>query len=546
MIVMKVYFALGATIFTAALLLLLNFTGCGHPLTQFQGDLPAVISVSPIDGATDIETSATIHATFNNTMDPSSINSANFSLSTSAGAIAGIVSYDATSKTASFTPSSLLPSNETFTASLSANIKDTAGNGLGSSYIWHFSTAGLITVTGTPDTTFGTNGVVDYYIDSPIIFADGADLGTERTNSIAFSSGKIILTGTRYDFIVGHSMSIWRFDKDGSLDKSFGSNGESNYSGKLGSTLSSFYSGSIDIDDNGRLLIAGESFIDEILGSSETNVVAWRYNTNGLIDGSFGTNGIVAISAETIGHTKIALNSADNKINLMETITTNLLNKTFIWRLSDNGIIDQSFGTQGVSSFPASGEVFTLDSSGNIIVTGINGKDLIIRKFNSNGVLLNTFGNIGTAVYLNARGRAIALDSSGNILIAGTAGNNPAVWRYTSNGSLDPSFNNGGIYTYSKSTGSAKAIMLDNDGRIYFTGYLIAGNNCKMILQRLNPDGSLDAGFGNNGEIISDLSTLPTAGQYRRIFANSLALDSSGRILVGGDFNGSMIIWRFK
>jgi len=95
-----------------AFLLLIVATGCSDPdkTGTNPGLVPAtVISVAPPKGAVDACPSTIVTATFSKAMNPASINSTTFTLTsgTPPVAVAGVVTYDASSNTAIFTPSSL-------------------------------------------------------------------------------------------------------------------------------------------------------------------------------------------------------------------------------------------------------------------------------------------------------------------------------------------------------------------------------------------------------------------------------------------------------
>ena len=64
-----------------------------------------IISVNPAAFATEVGMDTQVQATFNVAMDPASINTSTFSLSSPSGSVNGMVSYNSTTKTATFTPS---------------------------------------------------------------------------------------------------------------------------------------------------------------------------------------------------------------------------------------------------------------------------------------------------------------------------------------------------------------------------------------------------------------------------------------------------------
>jgi hypothetical protein len=106
---------------------------------------PVVSSSNPANGATGFNPRAPISVTFNEAMDPSTINSSTFSVS----GVCGRVTYDSGTRTASFQPvtsdtngtrDTLLANNFDFAATVSTGAKDLAGNALASPYTAAFKT----------------------------------------------------------------------------------------------------------------------------------------------------------------------------------------------------------------------------------------------------------------------------------------------------------------------------------------------------------------------------------------------------------------------
>ena len=120
---------------------LINLTSCGiiYPVDTTP---PTVISVFPANGSTDAWIDTNISFTFSEAIDPSTITaSGSFSLVSSEGPITGSITYDAISKTATFTPNHL-GFWTTYTATISADVKDIAGNAMANKFTWSFSTSG--------------------------------------------------------------------------------------------------------------------------------------------------------------------------------------------------------------------------------------------------------------------------------------------------------------------------------------------------------------------------------------------------------------------
>ena len=99
----------------------------------------ALISVTPFDGATFVATNTSITATFGGPMDSSSVEDGFTVRSASGTQIAGTIFM--TNSTAVFRPSAPLDGATTYTATLSADVKDTLGQPLaGGAHSWSFTT----------------------------------------------------------------------------------------------------------------------------------------------------------------------------------------------------------------------------------------------------------------------------------------------------------------------------------------------------------------------------------------------------------------------
>ncbi len=105
---------------------------------------PTVTATSPVNGASNVQVSSAVTATFNESIDPATVTAANFELRNAASVlIPTSVSYNAGTRVATLTPSALLPGTTTLTATVrggASGIKDLAGNALVSNVVWSFVT----------------------------------------------------------------------------------------------------------------------------------------------------------------------------------------------------------------------------------------------------------------------------------------------------------------------------------------------------------------------------------------------------------------------
>jgi len=133
-------------IWFAALLLLIFTAGCGDPdkngvAASSPATPPTVVLVTPLNGNVGVcPNTAIISATFSKDMNPATINSATFTLAGPGGSVAGAVTYVVATRVATFTPSSALALNTTYTATVTTGAADTFGNKLGANFVWSFTT----------------------------------------------------------------------------------------------------------------------------------------------------------------------------------------------------------------------------------------------------------------------------------------------------------------------------------------------------------------------------------------------------------------------
>ena len=102
---------------------------------------PTVISTNPAKQAAGVPINQKVAATFNEAMDPATINAASFSLAGPGGAaVTGAVTYVATGSIATFTPAAPLAGLTQYTATISNAANSLADTPMASSYVWAFTT----------------------------------------------------------------------------------------------------------------------------------------------------------------------------------------------------------------------------------------------------------------------------------------------------------------------------------------------------------------------------------------------------------------------
>jgi hypothetical protein len=147
------------SLLTFAILFIALISGCAKDdFVEIDGLCPEVLSTTPVNVATNVPLDQSITATFNEEMNPETINQSSFTLN-GTSQIAGVITYSG--KTATFKPSALLSPNTTYTATIKRTVKDLTGNALQTEKIWTFSTGLTVTpMVASTDPANNENNVV--------------------------------------------------------------------------------------------------------------------------------------------------------------------------------------------------------------------------------------------------------------------------------------------------------------------------------------------------------------------------------------------------
>ena len=177
---------------TLALVSIVLIAGCKKDdFVKTTGVCPVVESTSPIKTATGVPLDKVITATFNEKMNPLTITGESFTIEVTAkkGAmtVTGAVTY--TDSTASFTPSSTLAPNTTYTGTVKSSVKDLKGNALQADYVWTFSTGATLAPT-----------VIS---NEPLNNATGVALNAMVTATFSVPMDSLTLTSTTFTLTQG-------------------------------------------------------------------------------------------------------------------------------------------------------------------------------------------------------------------------------------------------------------------------------------------------------------------------------------------------------
>ena len=356
------------------------------------------------------------------------------------------------------------------------------------------------------------------------------------------SDGRILAAGYYADG--SNYVCLVRYNTDGSLDTTFGTGGIVTTPIGSGNAIAN----ALGIQSDGRILAAGSSY-----NGSNNNFALVRYNSDGSLDTTFGTGGKVTtpIGSSYAGAYALGIQS-DGRILAARYYADGSNYDFALVRYNTDGSLDTTFGTGGIVTTPTGSGydiayVLGIQPDGRILAAGSShygsNYDFALVRYNTDGSLDTTFGTGGIVTTPIESGDsevlALGIQSDSRIVAAGKSpdGSNYdfALVRYNTNGSLDTTFGTGGIVTTSIGIGwdYANALGIQSDGRIVAAGKSFNGSNYEFALVRYNTDGSLDTSFGTGGIVTTPI------GSYDG-YAIALGIQSDGRIVAAGySYNGS-------
>ena len=297
------------------------------------------------------------------------------------------------------------------------------------------------------------------------------------------------------------------------------------------------------VQSDGKLLIYGNALLDTFTLSIYKNLMLVRFNPDGTLDASFGLNGRVATDLPWTRSCTIrdVVIQEDGKI-LIEgsgSLPGEVLSKVFVLRYTADGVLDTGFADNGLALFEAANGDYTAGSPGNLLVVNnekiyiptsfhvTNGATTpVIIRLNMDGQRDMSFGangELSLPATLMKKISRIALSQEGNILLLGVIGNYEFVLTQMSQaGVLDPNFMANIPLPNTIWIANLHDMVVQPDGKILIAG----GQGATSILLRINPDGSFDPSFANNG-----LYREPNGQEYAQM--RQIILQPDGKIVVG-------------
>jgi uncharacterized delta-60 repeat protein len=348
---------------------------------------------------------------------------------------------------------------------------------------------------GTLDASFGAGGEV------AIVFNGGL---FDTAQAVAIQpDGKIVVVGFTH---VGASddFAVARYNADGSLDASFGTGGKA----------STDFNGSVDnawavlVQPDGSIVVAGHAATSTPIGVDSDFAVA-RFTSTGVLDTSFGTGG--KVTTNIAGRTDLAhaaVLQPDGKIVLAGRVADSggANPDVGLVRFNTDGSVDTTFGTLGIVRADLTGDWdeatgIVVQPDGKFIVSAVavigSSFKFALARFDAGGHLDTGFGNAGLATApfsdRNDFAHAVALQADGRIVVVGQSSNlinpNLAVARHHADGTLDTGFGNGGtvVVDFFGASDNAACVGIQADGKIVVAGLARNGIVNGLALTRILP-----------------------------------------------------------
>jgi uncharacterized delta-60 repeat protein len=342
--------------------------------------------------------------------------------------------------------------------------------------------------SGALDTTFGMQGVV----------MGGS---TTEARGIAIQpDGKIVLAGS-----VVHSFLISRLTSSGAWDTTFGTGGS-----VLGQVLGGQpEANAVVLQPDGKIVVAGSYTTGS---TAPLSFALARLAPDGTPDPTFGPSGNGWVFNTSGGSANTLALLADGSFLASGGFYPA---GTCVVHYSTSGVLDTTFGANGLGCLGASGvRLTTLLVQPDATLFGVGNDQsaqlVYLSRQTSTGTLDATFGTGGAIRSgLGAsddRGLGIAVQADGKIVIAGaTSAAAGALYRLDAAGVLDPGFRNGALA--SSAIAAPYGLVLQSSGRIVVAGPPPTGREGPITLLGIDAHGDSDGAFGSAAQVTTAITS---------------------------------------
>ncbi|PVW15257.1 T9SS type A sorting domain-containing protein [Marixanthomonas spongiae] len=396
---------------------------------------------------------------------------------------------------------------------------------------------------GTLDPTFGDNGIVTTVVNGTY---------NEAAATTVQPDGKILVAGHAGEPAT-YKATVARYNTDGSLDTTFGEDGTIII--PIGNDKS--FATDIELQIDGKIVVGARTW-DNVTG----DFAVVRLNADGSFDDTFGTNGIsVADNGTEAAETLVIQNDGTILLGGYSD------DEFAIAKFNTDGSLDTTFGTNGfaITGFGSSlGFIkeIAVQNDGKIVAGGflLNNNNLYqmaAARFNADGTTDSSFGTNGEVFFNidveNDFVDGMVIQDDGKIILGGHTyiDSNPlrydiAAVRLNTDGTFDSTYGDNGVVTVRLVNGEnyTKSMILQDDGKAILFGSTVLQSEYDIALVRLNTDGSLDTSFDTDGMVSTDIDG-------RQDYGTDVVLQPDGKIIASGySYTGSgsseMVVARYS
>lgn len=189
-----------------------SFTTTAAPATP-----PTVESTIPLNNALSVPTATKVTTTFSKSMDPLTITVLTFLVAQGTTPVAGAVTFDAVTDTATFTPNNALAAGLIYTATVTTGVKDSAGLAMQANYTWIFTTNVVAPVPPTVQSTTPLSGAlaVPTSVMPTATFSKAMDALSISDTTFLLALGAVPVSGT---ISLNAATNTATFEPDAELD----------------------------------------------------------------------------------------------------------------------------------------------------------------------------------------------------------------------------------------------------------------------------------------------------------------------------------------
>lgn len=419
-----------------------------------------------------------------------------------------------------------------------------------------------LNANGTPDTTFGPNGV--------LLFPNAGRSGTfDRFSDVAITStGQIVIGGDTFGNTNGDDLLVVRLNDTGAYDTTFGTQGRFTFNNVAGGNNLDRVA-ALAIQSDGKIVIAGIS--RNATPATNNKLFVGRLNATGTIDTSFGgptgdngsdlagfvtdqlAGGAASSPADQVADLVIDGSGRIYGAGFTRDAVNN--NTPAVWRFTTTGRRDTTWDGDGrfVTGFTTGGDYNScvIDASNRLIAGGRPDLTLsLVSRWNlSTGALDTSFDGDGHATFNFGSTTSTAIWRIGvqpdGRVVGGAYWGTPAfdnelaTFRLTTAGALDTTFSGDGFDVRGNIAGGNRneaptGIAVTSAGEVLSianseTVTNVTGFGDDTVVLRYTSAGALDTGYGGgDGIFIHGLTG------FRQDIASDVALRADGSLVAVG------------